>query len=194
MEESNRTGEITRLLKLHVSGTPEAFEKLLALVYQQLQRLARQQLRRAKPSATLDTVALINEAYMRLADESGVDWQNRSHFYAVTARAMRFIIVDNARRQGAEKRGSGARNLTLEAELVAAPQQPEMVLSVNDAIEQLEIFNERLAYIVECRFFSGMTEDEIAESLGVSTRTIQRDWRRARAWLQRILSPEPLPT
>lgn len=193
MAEPPQPGEITRLLQRYDAGSPEAFDALVEIAYQQLKRLARQQLRRARPSPTLDTVALINEAYLRLVEESGIEWQNRTHFYGVMARAMRFVVVDNARRRAAQKRGSGARPVTLDPDQIAAEHDVDLVLAVDDAVGQLESFNSRLAQIVEYRFFAGMTETEIADSLGVTPRTVQRDWRRARAWLHRILSVDPLP-
>lgn len=190
------TGELTRLLRAHREGDRAAFDELVARVHDELRKMARQQLRKAPPGSTLDTVALINEAWMRLADESGIDWQSRSHFYAVTARAMRFVVVDHARRASADKRGSGDTLLPLDEEIAGAssqaPAEPELVLAVHAAIDRLESFNERLARIVECRFFAGMNDGELAEALGVTPRTVQRDWIRAKAWLQRELeSPAP---
>jgi RNA polymerase sigma factor (TIGR02999 family) len=181
-------GDITQLLHAHAAGSQEAFDALVDLAYQQLKRLARQQLRRARPSATLDTVALVHEAYLRLFPESNVEWQNRSHFYAVMARAMRFVVVDNARRHSAQKRGDGHHPATLDPERLGAERDDDLALAVDEAIRRLETFDRRLAYVVECRFFAGMTEIEIAESLGVTPRTVQREWRRARAWLHRILA------
>ncbi|MBZ0112547.1 MAG: sigma-70 family RNA polymerase sigma factor [Thermoanaerobaculia bacterium] len=188
MTDAVEPGEITQLLHAHEAGSQEAFDSLVDIAYQQLKRLARQQLRRARPSATLDTVALVHEAYLKLFSESGVEWENRSHFYAVMARAMRFVVVDNARRNSAQKRGDGHRPATLDPERLGVDRDDDLTLAVDDAIRQLETFDGRLAYVVECRFFAGMTETEIAESLGVTTRTVQREWRRARAWLHRILA------
>jgi RNA polymerase sigma factor (TIGR02999 family) len=185
---SDDPGSITRLLQAHRAGERDAFDRLVATVYDELRRMARQQLRRARPGHTLDTAALVHDAYARLVEQSAVDWQDRSHFFAVVARAMRFVVVDRARRRGARKRGAGDA-ATLDAELaVAAAGEPvELVLAVDQAIERLAAFNERLARIVECRFFAGMTDPEIAAGLGLSERTVQRDWLRARAWLRRAL-------
>jgi RNA polymerase sigma factor (TIGR02999 family) len=187
-------GELTRLLRAHREGDRAAFDELVGRVHDELRKMARQQLRKAPAGATLDTVALINEAWMKLADESGIDWQSRAHFYAVTARAMRFVVVDHARRASADKRGSGETLLPLDDELGplqmadrSQPAAPELVLAVHAAIDQLATFNERLARIVECRFFAGMNDGELAEALGVTPRTVQRDWLRAKAWLQRAL-------
>ena len=185
-------GAITRLLRAHREGDRAAFDELVALAHDELRVLARQQLRRVRPGHTLDTAALVNEAYLRLLGEGRVDWQDRSHFFAVTARAMRFVLVDHARRAAAGKRGGDRVAVTLDPELVAAPSPAETVLAVHAAIERLEAFNERLARLVEDRVFAGMSEEEMAEALGVSLRTVQRDWMRARAWLQRALAtPAP---
>lgn len=181
-------GEITRLLESHRAGDGAAFDRLVELAYGELRRLARQQLRRARPNQTLETGALIHEAYLRLADESALDLRDRGHFFAVMARAMRFVVVDHARRRGAAKRGGGVDVATFEEDAVGAEQPAELVLAVHDAIETLESFNARLARIVECRFFAGLTDEEIAGALGLSTRTVQRDWLRARAWLQKALA------
>jgi len=180
-------GSITRLLHAHRDGERDAFDRLVEAVYDELRRMARQQLRRARPGQTLDTVGLVHDAYARLVVESGIDWQDRSHFFAVAARAMRFVVVDRARRWGAQKRGAGVVPATLDPELVGAADPAEIVLAVDQAIERLAAFNERMARIVECRFFAGMTDEEIASALEVSSRTVQRDWIRARAWLRRAL-------
>ncbi len=180
-------GELTRLLHRHAAGSQEAFDELVALSYDRLHQLARQQLRRSRPSQTLDTAALVHEVYLRLAGEVDVQWQDRSHFYAVLSRAMRFVVVDHARRRSAEKRGGGASPLTLETDRLGIGSDAETVLAVHSALDQLAALDSRLAGIVEARFFAGMTEAEIAASLHVSTRTVQRDWRRARAWLLRLL-------
>ena len=182
--------DITQLLRAHRGGDRSAFDHLVPKVYEQLRKMARQQLRKVRSGQTLDTVALVNEAYMRLVEETGVDWQNRAHFYGVTARAMRWIVVDHARRQGAQKRGGGQLHMTLEPELVGISDQAEKVLAVNGAVDLLASFNERLARVVECRFFAGMNDEEIAEALDVSVRTVQRDWKRARAWLHKTLASQ----
>lgn len=183
-------GSITRLLHAHRDGERDAFDRLVEAVYGELRRMARQQLRRARPGQTLDTAGLVHDAWARLVDETGIDWQDRSHFFAVAARAMRFVVVDRARRWGAQKRGAGVVPATLDPELVGAAEPAEIVLAVDQAIERLAGFNERLARIVECRFFAGMTDEEIASALDVSSRTVQRDWIRARAWLRRALGDE----
>lgn len=184
-------GHLTRLLVAHRGGDREAFGRLVELAHDELERMARQQLRRAPPGRTLDTVALVNEAYLRLLDESSIDWQSRAHFFGVMARAMRFVVVDHARRHSAGKRGGDARRVTLDSKLLAVSEQADIVLAIHQALEKLESWNERLARIVECRYFAGMSDEEIAAALDLSARTVQRDWLRAQAWLRRTLeAPE----
>lgn len=188
-------GAITRLLRAHREGDRAAFDELVRLVHPELRVMARQQLRRLPPDAMLDTVGLVNEAWLRLVGDVDVDWQGRAHFFAVVARAMRWIAVDHARRASAGKRGGEADAVPLDtavAEALAAAggfaQAAETVLAVHAALERLESFQPRLAQLVECRFFAGMEEAEAAAALGVSLRTVQRDWMRARAWLQAFLA------
>jgi RNA polymerase sigma factor (TIGR02999 family) len=189
-EHAPSRGELTLLLARHRAGDGEAFGRLVELAHAELAAIARRELRRGPFPArgrTLDTVALVNEAYLRLSDEGGVDWQSRAHFFAIASRAMRFVVVDHARRRSAGKRGGGWAAVTLDPELVGDAEQADLVLAVHDALEELASFNERMARIVECRFFAGLDDAEIAEGLGVSVRTVQRDWLRAQAWLQRAL-------
>jgi RNA polymerase sigma factor (TIGR02999 family) len=185
---ATRTGALTRLLAAHRAGDREAFGRLFELAQAELAKMARQQLRKAPPGRTLDTVALVNEAYLRLLDETGIDWQSRAHFFGVMARAMRFVVVDHARRRSAAKRGGVLLPATLDPEIPAETDPAELVLAVHQALERLETWNERLARIVECRYFAGMDDAEIGEALGVSARTVQRDWLRAQAWLRRSLA------
>jgi RNA polymerase sigma factor (TIGR02999 family) len=179
-------GEITALLLRHHRGDQEAFDHLVAIVYARLRSIARRQLGRRR-GATLDTVGLVHEAYLRLVDETGVPWQDRAHFFAIAARAMRRIVVDYARRRAARKRGGGLRPVTLDSVQVGVEGQTEQVLAVDEVLEALASFNERLARVVECRFFAGLSDEETAEALGVSLRTVERDWTRARAWLLKEL-------
>lgn len=183
-----RDGEITRLLRAHRDGDRAAFDAVVPLVHEELRAIARRQLRKLRVGETLDTVALVNEAWLRLAGETPVPWQDRAHFFGVAARVMRFLLVDHARARLAQKRGDGARPATLDPEAAAAAGDPETVLAVHRAVEDLSGFNPRLARVVECRFFGGMTEAETAEALGLSERSVQRDWKQARAWLHRALS------
>ncbi|WP_237052911.1 ECF-type sigma factor [Marilutibacter chinensis] len=182
------SNDITRLLQRHHEGDRDAFDRMVPLVYERLRAIARGQLARAgRRGQTLDTTALVQEAYLQLVDANAVDWQDRGHFFAICARAMRRILVDYARRRHAAKRGGGAVAVTLEADMVAADCQSEQVLAIDAALTGLEAFNERLARVVECRYFAGMTEEETARALDTSLRTVQRDWMRARAWLLKAL-------
>lgn len=167
-------------------------EQLIPLVYDELRRLARGFLARERRDHTLQPTALVNEAYLRLVDQSRVNWRGRSHFRAVGARMMRRILIDHARRRGGQKRGGGRHRVRLGDSLLRAPD-PEVdlpeLLSLNDALERLAGLDGRQARVVELRFFGGLTTAEIAESLGVSERTVEGDWKHGRAWLRRELSP-----
>lgn len=187
MDTCDSTGEITRLLRAHAQGDNEVFDRLVPLVYDHLRLIARRQLARAGRHQTLDTTSLVHEAYMQLVDAAAVAWQDRSHFFAICARAIRRILVDAARRRGAAKRGGGKPHLTLEPDLVGVEEQIELVLAVDQALARLASFNPHLERVVECRYFAGMTEEETAQALAISLRTAQRDWTRARAWLQKEL-------
>ncbi|MBB1059385.1 sigma-70 family RNA polymerase sigma factor [Lysobacter spongiae] len=181
--------EITRLLQRHHQGDRDAFDRMVPLVYERMRGIARGQIARAgRRGATLDTTALVQEAYLQLVEVDGVDWQDRGHFFAICARAMRRILVDDARRRHAAKRGGDAVPVTLDAEVLAAESASDQVLAINDALTGLEAFNARLARVVECRYFAGMTEEETARALDTSLRTVQRDWMRARAWLLKALA------
>ncbi len=179
--------QITRLLREHHDGDAQALERLIPLVYPRLQRLARSQLRRGG-ALTLDTVGLVHDAYLRLAEDMRVNWQDREHFFAVLARGMRFIVIDQLRERQAQKRGGGVERVTLDAELVGDLAPLDAALTVSRVVDELATFDPRLARVVECRFFIGMDDREIAQALGLSERTVQRDWRKARAWLRRALS------
>jgi RNA polymerase sigma-70 factor (ECF subfamily) len=189
MTDAAGTGDITRLLQAHHQGDREAFDRLVPLVYDRMRRIARGQLARGGRGHTLSTTGLVHEAYVQLVSETGVDWQDRSHFYAICARAMRRIVVDYARMRLAGKRGGAVPHVALTGdELAGAAGAPaEIVLAVDRAVERLASFAPRLAQIVECRSFAGMTEEETAEALGTSLRTVQREWMRARAWLRKEL-------
>ncbi len=180
--------DITRLLQRHHAGDREAFDRMVPLVYGQLKAIAHRQLMRGgQRGPVLDTTSLVQEAYLQLVDEDGVNWQDRGHFFAICARAMRRILVDDARKRLAAKRGGGAMEVTLDAEMLADAAEPERLLSIDDALCKLGEFNSRLAQLVECRYFAGMTEAETAEAMQSSLRTVQRDWMRARAWLLRAM-------
>ena len=180
--------EITELLKAHRSGDEPAFDELVARLYDDLRRLARQQLRRNRRGLTLDTTSIVNEAYMRLVDERGVDWNDRCHFFAIASRTMRRILIDNARKTAAEKRGGDLQMVTLDEWGIPAAAQADALLDLDRALEGLSQFSERQAQVVEYRFFGGLSAIEIAELLGVTTRTVERDWAKAKAWLMNELA------
>lgn len=177
------SGELTRLLDAHRRGDSAAFERLIEVVYPQLYRSAKQQLARQPQETSLGATSLVNEAYLRLVEETGVDWQDRGHFYAIASLTMRRILVDQARRRMAAKRGSGEKPVTLEPHQSSIRAEPELILAVDASLRELEAFNERMARVVECRFFAGLTAEETSATLNVSSRTVERDWLKARAWL-----------
>ena len=183
-------GVITLLLQAYAGGDRAAFDQLVPLIYEELRRIARNHLRRTQRGATLDTNGLVHEAYLKLAGQKGMRVEDRGHFLAIAARAMRQIIVSRARARVAAKRGGGDIRMTLDEERVAAAgeNQAEWLLDLDRALEGLRERDERLARTVECRFFAGLSEDETAEALGVSLRTAQRNWMRARAWIRSELT------
>ncbi len=182
-------GEVTQLLHGARDGDPGALDRLLPLIYDELQAIARRQLKREQVGHTLQPTALVHDAYLKLADQARVEWRDRAHFLGIAARAMRQVLIDYARRRGAEKRGGDAVRTTLSNQELALDLPLEELLALDDALDQLAGVDERLRQVVEYRFFGGMSEAEIAEVLGVSTRTVQRDWLRARAWLYAKLYP-----
>lgn len=184
-------GEVTRLLAEWQQGDQEAFNRLLPLLYDDLKRLARAHARRLRPGQTLDTTGLVHEAYLRLVEGGGASVESRGHFLSVCARAMRQIAIDAARRRAAAKRGGGEAPVTLEEERLASPGRPEWLLELDAALEQLGERSARMVRVVECRFFAGLTEAETAEALGVSLRTVQLDWMKARAWLREEMGAAP---
>ncbi len=180
--------ELTRLLLAWNAGDEAALEKLVPQVYQELRRLARRQMMRERPGHTLQTTALINEAYLRLVDLRNVQWQNRAHFFALCARLMRRILVDFARSRQYAKRGGGERPVSLDESLVVSPVHSTDLVAADDALKALTKVDARKAQVVELRFFGGLTVEETAEVLKVSPETVRRDWRLAKAWLLRELS------
>jgi RNA polymerase sigma factor (TIGR02999 family) len=182
------SSEITDLLLAWNEGEASALEQLVPLVESELRRLARIYMRRERAGHTLQTTALINEAYVRLIDARRVRWQNRAHFYGLAARLMRRILVDFSRERNYQKRGGGAQQVTFdEASFVSPPDDPDL-LALDEALSELTLVDERKAQVVEMRFFGGLTEKEAAIALSVSPETARRDWRLAKAWLLRRLS------
>jgi RNA polymerase sigma factor (TIGR02999 family) len=178
---------ITAILVAHRDGDPGAFERLTELIYPELRRIARAQLRRWRPGVRPDTGSVVNEAYLKLVDQTKVDWRDRNHFYAIAARAMRQVIIDYARKRISQKRGGGALHTDLQAHEIAVHHQADQLLALDQVLEDLERHDMRLRQIVDCRFFAGYSEEETAAILGVSSRTIERDWRRAKSWLQQAM-------
>ncbi|HSK08224.1 MAG TPA: sigma-70 family RNA polymerase sigma factor [Vicinamibacterales bacterium] len=189
-EAAAATGEVTSLLRLARDGNRAAFDRLFAAVYRELRRVAGRQMRRERDDHTLYPTALVHEAYLRLVDQAEVEWQDRAHFLGIAARAMRQILVDHARRRMALKRGGGEAVAVVTDLAAAAQMAPEELLALDGALESLGEHDERLRRVVELRFFAGATETEMAGMLGVTTRTIQRDWIKARAWLYARLYPD----
>jgi RNA polymerase sigma factor (TIGR02999 family) len=175
--------EVTRLLANWSHGDQAALEKLTPLVYAELRRLAHHYMEGQCPDHTLQTTALVNEAYLRLADQRRPNFTNRSHFLAVAAKAMRQILVNYAKAAQRQKRGAGASKVELDEAALVSPERPREILDLNDALERLAILDPRKAQVVELSYFGGLKQDEIAEVLKVSTVTVRRDWVFAKAWL-----------
>jgi RNA polymerase sigma-70 factor (ECF subfamily) len=177
--------EVTELLRKWGEGDQAALDQLTPLVYDELRRMAHQYMRREKPGHVLQTSALINEAYLRLVDERGIEWESRSHFFGIAARLMRRILVDDARRRNCLKRG-GAENIQvpLDAALTVSQEQAADVVALDEALQSLELRDKRQSQIVELRFFGGLSIEETADVLKVSPGTVMRDWTFARAWLR----------
>jgi RNA polymerase sigma-70 factor, ECF subfamily len=182
--------DITAVLVAHRDGQPGAFDQLVGLVYPELRQIARRQLVRWRAAGSLETGILVNEAYLKLVDQSRVNWQDRSHFFAIAARAMRQVIIDHARRRRRQKRGGGAADLDVDVREIAIQTQAEQLLVLEDLLRRLEAVDPRLLQVVECRFFAGYTDAETAEILQVSSRTVERDWLRAKAWLKAHLGSD----
>ena len=179
--------EVTRLLIDWGNGDQAALDELIPLVYDELRRLARRYMRRESQDHTLQTSALVNEAYLRLVDQRSVQWQNRAHFFGVAAQMMRRILVDHARSRLRAKRGGGAQMVSLADEAVMYQEVAE-VIALDDALNNLAELDPRKSQIVEMKFFGGLTNEEVAEVLKVTTRTVEREWRKAKAWLHHAIN------
>ena len=181
--------DVTLMLKEWSDGNQNIFDKLMPLVYEELRRQAAGYLRRERPDHTLQPTALINEAYLKLIDQRDVKWQNRAHFFAIAAQAMRRILVDYARERKREKRGGVAENLPLDEALTIVSQEKSIdLVALDEALNKLAKFDERQAKVVELRYFSGLSIDETAEVLDVSNVTVRRDWNMAKAWLHQEIT------
>ena len=174
---------ITDLLLELKRGDPESSDRLFLVVYEDLRRLAHRELRRESPDHTLGTTGVVHEAYLRLVNQTRVEWRDRAHFYAVASQAMRRVLVDHARRRRRLKRGAGNRPITLDENVSSLDDRADQLIALDEALTRLEQLNPRLSRVVECRFFGGLTEEEIAQAIGVTVRTVKRDWAKARSWL-----------
>ena len=183
-----RAGALDVLTELRTGGH-ESIDRLMPIVYDELRAIAHRQLmgRAGHAEGTLTTTALVHEAYLKLVDQSKAKWNDRAHFMALASLAMRHVLVDRAKARFSEKRGGVRRRITLDEDAIAADDQPDALLQLNDALEKLAEFDPRLARVVECRFFGGLKEEEIAEALEVTVRTVQRDWAKARMLLRHAL-------
>ncbi len=187
MPDKDTTAEITKLLARLNDGDQDAAEPLLTHVYAELRRLARGQLGRVPSQVTLQPTALVHEAYLRLVDQDGADWQGRQHFFAVCARAMRQVLIDQARARAAVKRGGDRQRQPLDAVVIEIEERAVDLLSLEEALTRLSAMDQQLGRIVELRFFAGLDHREVAAVLELSTRTVERGWRTARAWLHQEL-------
>ncbi|MEP6922426.1 MAG: sigma-70 family RNA polymerase sigma factor [bacterium] len=185
------TSEITRLLQ-ESAGNREALDRLLPLVYNELRRLAHHYLTHERPDHTLQTTALVHEAYLKLIDQRSVNWQNRAQFFAISAQAMRRILLDNARRHTAAKRGSGGPKISLDdVATVSGDSADESLIALDMALQELEAIDKEQSQIVELRYFGGLTIEETAEVMKTSPSTVQREWTVARAWLYKAITGSP---
>jgi RNA polymerase sigma factor (TIGR02999 family) len=189
MARSSGEATVTHLLRQWSSGDREAAEKVMPLVYDELRRIAALQLRRERSEHTLQATAIVHEAYLRLSEQGGLRWPSRTHFFAFAAHLIRRILVDQARLRGRAKRGGHLHRVTLAEAAELAPGRSLDLVALDDALSALEALDPRKAAVVELRFFAGLSLEETAVQLGISTETVSREWRRAKAWLYRELRP-----
>jgi RNA polymerase sigma factor (TIGR02999 family) len=182
---NNSNSEITQILQEWNDGNEEAKERLIPFVYDELKKQARILMSKERPNHTLQATALVHEAFLKLWQQSGVDWQNRSHFFGIASRLMRQILIDHARLYATEKRGNKPIYFSLDDLQIPVEDRANSIIALNEALEQLEKIDEKQAKVVEMRFFGGLNNAEIAESLDVSERTVMREWQAARLWLAR---------
>ena len=187
---SSESQEVTQLLVDWGNGDQAALDRLLPLVNNELRKLAKRYMRRENPGHSLETSALVNEAYLRLIDQRHVQWQNRAHFFGIAAQLMRRILIDHARKAQYQKRGGGAVKVTLDEASAVTESRAAELLALDEALDKLTAMDARKGRIVELRFFGGLTEEETAEVIGISLPTVQRDLRLAKAWLRRTLTDE----
>jgi RNA polymerase sigma-70 factor, ECF subfamily len=183
----DRGPHVTQLLRAWSEGDSQALAALTPLVYEELHRRAHWHMARERPGQTLQTTALVNEAYVRLVDLRHVSWRDRAHFFALASRMIRRVLIDAARARGSAKRGGGAPDAPFDELLMVSREPPADVLALDDALNALAALDQRKAQVVELRFFGGLTVEETADVLGVSPETVKRDWKLAKAWLRREL-------
>lgn len=186
MSDSDLSG-LPELVRRWTEGDRAAFDQVVELLYDDLRAIAHRHLQTERDDHTLSTTALVHEAYVQLSKRSGPTWQGRAQFFALLSKVMRHVLIDYARRRRADKRGGAEPRVPLDDQVASQDAEVFELLAVNEALERLEALDPRLARVVECRFFGGMPESEIAEALGLSTRTVERDWTRARAYLHALL-------
>ncbi|HEY6333648.1 MAG TPA: sigma-70 family RNA polymerase sigma factor [Blastocatellia bacterium] len=185
--DTSGTENITQLLADWGRGDKAALDKLMPIVYQELRKLAGHYMRGERQGHTLQTTALVNEAYTRLVGYERIEWQNRSHFFAISAQVMRRILIDHARSHLYQKRGGGAVKVSLDQAAGLSEQRAEELIAVDRALEELAVMDPRKSQIVELRFFGGLSVEETAEVMNISTPTVQREWRKAKAWLHKAI-------
>jgi len=187
LADASPPDEVTRLLSCWSDGDMSALDRLLPLVERELHQLAHRYLSRERPGHTLQTTALVNEAYLRLVDQRHSRWQNRAHFFAISAQIMRRLLINHARDRAADKRGGGARKLSLDEVSVLSPGRADDLVALDEALDSLAKLDERKARVVELRYFGGLSVEETAEILGIHPDTVTREWGRAKAFLRREL-------
>ncbi|MEM9597446.1 MAG: sigma-70 family RNA polymerase sigma factor [Acidobacteriota bacterium] len=192
MQTMDRTGQITHLLRAYGDGQDDAFDRVVPLLYDDLRSVARGQLRRGRPGGTMNTTGLVHELYLKLVNQDGAGWNDRQHFLAAAARAMRHLLIDYARTRGRDKRGGDRQRVDLDAGAgdLAIEAQADLLIALDRALERLAAQDPRCVQVFECRYFAGFTEEETAGALGTSVSTVQRSWRRARKWLKQELRGE----
>lgn len=182
--------EVTQLLIDCSKGNQDAFKQLFPLVYEELRRLAHRYMTHERPGHTLQTTAVVHEAYLRLIDQKHVQWQNRAHFFAIASQMMRRILITHAQTHAYAKRGGGALKVSLDEAAVLSPERASDLIALDEALKGLTAIDPRRSQVVELRFFGGLSNEEIAEVLNISTNTVTRDWNVAKAWLHREMSKE----
>ena len=190
MPDQQPSTAVTELLARARSGDSSALANVFPLIYDELRRLAQQQLQREPDGHTLSPTALVHEAYMRLIDYTRMEWTGRAHFLAVAATAMRRILVDHARGHRSMKRGGALRRVSIDSVELGTEDRAELLIAIDEALGRLKDVDARQAQVVECRFFGGMTEEETAEALGIGLRTAKRDWAKAKSWLHKEIAAE----